>query len=75
MSPNGKWYGLWDGGGAFGVKQDQKYSSNNIFYEKTQSVTTRSQTESALALTTQEFKDFKLSVDVRTDLQLPMQLP
>jgi Domain of Unknown Function (DUF1080)/Bacterial Ig domain len=67
ISPNGKWYGLWDGGGAFGVKQDQKDASNNIFYEETAAVTANSQTESALVLTTQEFKDFKLSVDVRTD--------
>jgi hypothetical protein len=75
MSPNGKWYGVWDGGGAVGVKQDQEDSSNNIFYEETAAVTTKSQTESALVLTTQEFEDFKLSVDVRTDLQHPMQLP
>jgi hypothetical protein len=69
-SPNGKWYGLWDGSGAFGVKQDQKNSSNNIFYEKTRAVTTKSKTESALVLTTQKFEDFKLSVDVRTDKQM-----
>jgi hypothetical protein len=71
ISPNGKWYGFWDGGGAFGVKQDQKDNiSNNIFYEETLAVTTNSQTESALVLTTQEFKDFILSVDVRTDKQM-----
>jgi hypothetical protein len=71
ISPNGKWYGFWDGGGAFGVKQDQKDNiSNNIFYEETRAVTTNSQTESALVLTTQEFKDFILSVDVRTDKQM-----
>jgi hypothetical protein len=75
MSSNGKWYGLWDGSGAFGVKQDQEDSSNNIFYEKIGVVITKSQTESSLVLTTQEFEDFKLSVDVRTDLQHPMQLP
>jgi hypothetical protein len=68
-SPNGKWYGVWDGSGAFGVKQDQKDSSNNVFYEKTRAATAKSQTESALALTTHKFKDFKLSVDVRTDKQ------
>jgi hypothetical protein len=43
MSPNGKWYGLWDGSGAFGVKQDQEDSSNNIFYEETAAVITKSQ--------------------------------
>ena len=69
ISPNGKWYGVWDGGIAFGVKRDQEDSSNNIFYEETASVTAKSQTESALVLTTQEFEDFKLSVDVRTDKQ------
>ena len=69
ISPNGKWYGVWDGSVAFGVKQDQNDSSNNIFYEKTAAVTTKSQTESALVLTTQKFEDFKLSVDVRTDKQ------
>ena len=73
-SPNGKWYGVWDGSGAFGVKQDQKDSSNNVFYEKTKSVTSSFQTQSALALTTHKFKDFKLSVDVRTDLQQPMHI-
>jgi hypothetical protein len=69
ISPNGKWYGVWDGGSAFGVKRDQEDSSNNIFYEETASVTAKSETESALVLTTQEFEDFKLSVDVRTDKQ------
>jgi hypothetical protein len=68
-SPNGKWYGVWDGGGAFGVKRDQEDSSNNIFYEETAAVTTKSRTESALVLTTKRFEDFKLSVDVRTDKQ------
>jgi hypothetical protein len=69
ISPNDKWHGVWDGGGAFGVKRDQEDSSNNIFYEETAAVTAKSQTESALVLTTQEFEDFKLSVDVRTDKQ------
>ncbi len=69
ISPNDKWHGVWDGSGAFGVKQDQEDISNNIFYEETAAVITKSQTESALVLTTQEFKDFKLSVDVRTDKQ------
>jgi hypothetical protein len=69
ISPDGKWYGLWDGGSVFGVKQDQMNASNGIFYEETAAVTVKTQTESALALTTQQFKDFKLSVDVRTDNQ------
>jgi hypothetical protein len=74
-SPNGRWYGFWDGSGAFGVKQDQKDSSNNIFYEKTRAVSTKSRTESALVLTTQRFEDFKLSVDVRTDKQTRQNSP
>ena len=39
-------------------------SANNL---STATVIAKSQTESALVLTTLEFKDFKLSVNIRTD--------
>jgi hypothetical protein len=76
ISPNGKWYGLWHGGGAFGTKQDQEDNTNNsIFYEEPSAAIAESQTESALVLTTEKFKDFKLSIDVRTDKQLRQNSP
>jgi hypothetical protein len=53
----------------FWGKTGSKDTGNNIQNEETAAVIARSQTESALVLTTQEFKDFKLSVDVRTDKQ------
>jgi hypothetical protein len=62
MSPNGKWYGFWDGGGAFGVKQDQEYRiAATISFMKKQGQLQQNLRQSALVLTTQKFEDFKLS--------------
>ena len=68
VSPNGLWYGWSAGGGSFGVRQNA--DGNNVFFEKPASSATLSQTHSALAMTTHQYKDFRMSIDVKTDRQL-----
>lgn len=73
VSPNGLWYGWSNGGGSFGVKQDA--AGNNVFFEKPASSTALSQTRSALAMTTHQYDDFRMSLDVKTDRQLRLNDP
>lgn len=65
-SPNGKWYGVWNGAGAFGVTP---VGGKNVYFENTNPVTQSSQSQSALTLSTQTFKNFELSLDVSTNKQ------
>ncbi|MEO9321485.1 MAG: family 16 glycoside hydrolase [Nitrososphaera sp.] len=71
-SPNGKWYGVWNGAGSFGAAQ---YGGKNVFYENTSPVTTSSNSQSALTLSTQTFKNFELSLDVSTNKQTRLNSP
>jgi len=76
-SPNGKWKDKYNGYGVAGVITDS--SGNNVFYAKPQTATgtstvnadqTTSGTHAALVLSTAKYKDYKLSLDMRTDKQL-----
>lgn len=68
LSPNGKWLGVWDGGGSLDVKQDPYDTKNYLLGVESGSVL--NETRSGLVLTTGEYKDFVLSLDVRNDKQL-----
>lgn len=68
VSPNGKWFGMWNGGGSLDVKQDPFDNNNYIFVVESGFVL--NETRSGLVLTTSEYKDFVLSLDVRNDKQL-----
>ena len=72
LSPDKKWYGVWNGGGSFGT---HVVSGAGSFYESSQPVTAKLQTNSALAVTTQKFRNFVLSVDVTTNQQLRQNNP
>jgi hypothetical protein len=71
-SPNGKWFGVWNGGGSFGVAQ---YEGKNVFYEQASPVTSPADSQSSLALSTQQFKNFNLSLDVNTNKQTRLNSP
>ena len=68
LSPNGKWLGMWNGGGSLDVKKDPFNDSNYLLV--VQSGFVLNETRSGLVLTTGEYKDFELSLDVRNDKQL-----
>jgi len=68
MSPNGKWLGMWDAGGTLEVKQDAFDKNNYLFVVESGFVL--NDTRSGLVLSTAEYKDFVLSLDVRNDKQL-----
>ena len=73
VSPNGKWVGMWNGGGSLEVKQD--HFDDNNFLLVVESGFVLNETRSGLILTTGEFKDFVLSLDVRNDKQLREPIP
>lgn len=72
VSPDRKWYGIWNGGGSFGTRI---VNGTGSFHEESSPVTAKLQTNSALATTTQNFKNFTLSVDVTTNQQLRQNDP
>jgi len=68
-SPNGKWYGMWNGNGQLSASSDLT-SDTNVFVLSPQSADSKNVTHSALVVSTLEFQNFTLSADVRTDQQL-----
>jgi Domain of Unknown Function (DUF1080) len=67
-SPNGNWYGMWNGGGSMGTVHDTK-SDTNVFFLDPRAATSANETHSALVISTSKFKNFKLSADIRIDNQ------
>jgi hypothetical protein len=81
-SPNGKWYGRWNGYGEMGVNTEPDGRAS--FYQKVRSATdpsvinpdqTTSGTHSALALSTQKFGNAEISMDIKTVQQLATRDP
>lgn len=68
LSPNGKWLGKWNGGGSLEVKQDIANNKNNVLMVESGFVV--NDTRSGLVLSSNEYENFKLSLDVRNDKQL-----
>lgn len=69
LSPNGEWFGLWNGGGSFGTVHDSK-SDTNVFFLAPKTASQRNETHSALVVSSKEFKNFHLSADIRIDKQV-----
>lgn len=67
VSANNKWKNVYNGYGASGVRAD---GANNVFFEHPLASSSSSETHAALVLTTSQYDDFELSLDVRTDDQL-----
>jgi len=72
ISPNGKWYAWYAGSekepGAQGVRADSN-GTGNVFYSESPSPerqTLKKRTFSTLTLSTQSYRNFQLSLDVRT---------
>jgi len=69
ISPDGNWFAVWHDGGYLGVGEDFQDNSNYVFVVESGSVDKITETKSAMILSSREYKNFKLSVDVRTDRQ------
>jgi len=70
LSPNKNLFAIWHDNGTLGVIDDYANEGNNVFLVQSGIVTEKNKTKSALVLSSHEYKNFKLSVDVRTDQQL-----
>jgi hypothetical protein len=73
ISPNGKWLGVGDGYGAMGVKTDK--DGNNIFFLNPKVAETKNATYSSLVRSVDNFTDFELKLNIRTDKQLRLNDP
>ncbi|WP_337863962.1 DUF1080 domain-containing protein, partial [Nitrososphaera sp.] len=78
VSPNGKWYHYYSGSRANPGKQGVKASATspgNVFFQDTPSPTSVDQTYSTLTLSTASYKNFEMSMDVRTAAQTRINSP
>ncbi len=73
ISPNGKWRGIGDGHGAMGVKTDE--DGNNVFFLNPKAAERKNDTYSSLVRSVNNFTDFELTLNIRTDKQLRLNEP
>ena len=73
ISPNGRWRSVWDGHGAMGVKTDD--DGNNIFFLNPKAAERKNDTYSSLVRSVNNFTDFELTLNIRTDKQLRLNDP
>ena len=72
-SPDSIWFDEYNGHGSSGVQKDM--DGNYVFFEYPKTSTKADETYASLVATTSKFKDFTLSLDVRTDKQLRQNSP
>ena len=73
LSPNEKWVIAYKGGGIIDVVSDNHEINNNVVVLEPEFV--ENETRAPLLLTKEKYKDFILSLDVRTDKQLRPENP
>jgi hypothetical protein len=73
VSPNGKWHGVGDGYGAMGVKTGE--DGNNIFFLNPKAAESKNATYSSLVRSVNNFTNFDLTLNIRTDKQLRLNDP
>ncbi|MFL6469272.1 MAG: family 16 glycoside hydrolase, partial [Nitrososphaeraceae archaeon] len=74
-SPNAKWRDIYNGHGAAGTQDDGTGSGNKVFFMYPQTSTSPSQTSASLAVSTQTWPNFDMSMDVKTVKQLRQNSP
>ena len=70
VSPNKKWINVYNGGGSSGVRNDFKDANNNVFFMYPKAAKFANETYANLVITTTNFSNFNMSVDVKTEKQL-----
>jgi hypothetical protein len=73
ISPNGKWHGIADGYGAMGVETEA--DGNNVFFLNPKAAERKNDTYSSLVRSVNNFTDFELTLNIRTDKQLRLNDP
>jgi hypothetical protein len=73
-SPNGKWKIKYTGYGVTGVAQDPK-TCNHYFYEKPEVSTSPNETHASMVITTKNYSNFDLTLDMKTVKQLRQNSP
>ena len=72
-SPNGRWVDRYNGFGAIGVRTE--IDGNNVLFEDPKPVTFPNATSAGLVVSTINFSNFVLELDMRTDKQLRQNTP
>jgi 3-keto-disaccharide hydrolase len=70
VSPNKKWINVYNGGGSSGVRNDFKNANNNVFFMYPKAAKFANETNANLVITTTNFSNFDMSVEVKTERQL-----
>ena len=70
ISPNKKWFNIYNGGGISGVRNDLNDTDNNVFFMYPKIAKSASETYANLVTTTRNFSNFEMRVDVKTEKQL-----
>jgi hypothetical protein len=74
ISPNGKWQNVYNGGGASGVKGYNNHGKN-VFFMYPQTSTSANETNANLVISTQQYTNFKMNMNVKTEQQLRQNSP
>jgi hypothetical protein len=73
-SPNGKWKVAYTGFGSVGVQQDAN-TGNHYFFEQPKTSTSQGETHASMVLTTKQYSDFEMDLDMKTVAQLRQNSP
>jgi hypothetical protein len=69
ISPNGLWQDRYNGYGVTGIAEDPK-TGNHYLYEKPKTSTSRNETHASLVITTKNYSNFDMTLDMNTFNQL-----
>jgi glucose/arabinose dehydrogenase len=75
ISPDNKWFNIYNGGGSSGVRKDSANSTNNVFFMYPNVSRSDIETSSNLVATTRNFSNFLMSLDVLTEKQTRENTP
>jgi hypothetical protein len=73
-SPNGKWKAAYTGFGSVGVQQDAT-TGGHYFFEQPKTATSKKHTYASMVLTTQQYSNFEMDLDMKTVAQLRQNSP
>ena len=72
LSPNDKWQNVYNGYGSSGVEEED---NNNVFFMYPRTSQNKDNTNANLVLTTENFSNFEMKINVKTEKQLRQNDP